>query len=139
MPKQTVDNQPRRMCWNDCRGACHSTSIMQGLDQEMPGSLFLSTQTLNRSVFGWTEAMPPPINQTLHFPPTVTMARIDEAVTRVLVPMFRMGLFERPFLPLNSTANNVTSAEHNGGEKTVSFCPFLYKNDHFTKTGSGQT
>ena len=24
-----------------------------------------------------------------------------------------MGLFDRPYMPLNSTANNVTSAEHN--------------------------
>jgi hypothetical protein len=26
-----------------------------------------------------------------------------------------------------------------GGEKNVLFEPFIYKNDHFTKTGSGQT
>ena len=26
-----------------------------------------------------------------------------------------------------------------GGEKMVVFAPFLYKNDHFAKTGSGQT
>ena len=58
-------------------GACHSTSFMQGLDQEMPGPLFLSTQTLNRSVFGWTETIPPPLNKTIHFPPTATMARVD--------------------------------------------------------------
>jgi hypothetical protein len=25
------------------------------------------------------------------------------------------------------------------GEKNVLFAPFIYKNDHFTKTGSGQT
>ena len=25
------------------------------------------------------------------------------------------------------------------GEKNVLFEPFIYKNDHFTKTGSGQT
>ena len=88
---------------------------MQGLDQEMPGSLFLSTLVLNRSVHGYTKVIPPPVNQTLHFPPTVTMARIDQAVTRVLEPMFRMGLFdsEGQFLPLNTTAKNVTSAAHN--------------------------
>jgi hypothetical protein len=30
---------------------------------------------------------------------------------------------------------------HSGGvsgEKTVLFCPFIYKNDKFAKTGSGQ-
>ena len=32
---------------------------------------------------------------------------------RVLIPMFKMGLFDRPYMPLNSTANNITSAEHN--------------------------
>ena len=94
-------------------GAVHSDSIMQGLDQEMPGSLFLSTVRLNRSVFGWSETLGPPINKSLHFPPTVTMERIDQAVTRILLPMFKLGLFERPFMALNSTANNVTSAEHN--------------------------
>ena len=74
-----------------------------------------SSLVLNRSVHGYTKAIPPPVNQTLHFPPTVTMARIDQAVTRVLEPMFRMGLFDsdRQFLPLNTTAKNVTSAAHN--------------------------
>ena len=73
----------------------------------------LSTQTLNRSVFGWTETVPPPLNKTIHFPPTATMARVDQAAMRVLLPMFKMGIFDRPIMSLNATANNVTSAEHN--------------------------
>jgi beta-glucosidase len=83
------------------------------LDQEMPGSLFFSNQRLNNSVFGYTVNIPPPVNQTLHFPPTVTMTRIDQSVTRILEPMFRMGLFDRPVLPLNTSYTNVTSTEHN--------------------------
>ena len=103
---------------------------MMGLDQEMPGSLWLSTLRLNQSVFGWSKSYPPPLNKTLRFPPTVPMARIDQAVTRVLVPMFKMGLFDREPMLLNSTANNVTSAEHNAVARMLARSSMvLLKND----------
>ena len=94
-------------------GAAHSNSLMQGLDQEMPGALWLSTKRLNQSVFGWSKQYPPPLNRTMHFPPTATMERVNQAVMRVLEPMFRMGLFDRPTPFLNASATNVSSAAHN--------------------------
>eukprot|EP01047_Picozoa_sp_COSAG01_P080451 COSAG01_NODE_15649_length_1315_cov_1.097039_1_plen_227_part_10 len=101
-------------------GAAHSDSLMQGLDQEMPGAQWLSTKRLNESVFGWSKQYPPPINRTIHFPPTATMARVDQAVMRVLEPMFRMGLFDRPIPFLNASATNVSSAAHNSAARKLS-------------------
>lgn len=58
-------------------GATHSTSINEGLDQEMSGGLFFH-QALKLAV---TEGR-------------VAVAKVDESVTRILIPMFEMGLFE---------------------------------------------
>jgi hypothetical protein len=44
------------------------------------------------------------------------------------------------WLTKNSAPMNESEAKVQfGGEKNVLFAPFIYKNDHFTKTGSGQT
>lgn len=101
-------------------GAAHSDSLMQGLDQEMPGAQWLSTKRLNQSVFGWSKQYPPPLNRTMHFPPTATIARVNQAVMRVLEPMFRMGLFDRPIPFLNASATNVSSAAHNSIARRLS-------------------
>jgi len=69
-------------------GATHSMSINEGLDQEMPASQWMSTDRLSRAVYGVDQHGE---NGTI----SVSMARLDQAVTRVLTPMFRMGLFER--------------------------------------------
>eukprot|EP01046_Picozoa_sp_COSAG06_P059774 COSAG06_NODE_12479_length_1375_cov_61.966079_2_plen_48_part_00 len=41
--------------------------------------------------------------------------------------------------PMMLTVENVHDIHHDGGKETRLFEPFIYKNAHFTKTGSGQT
>jgi len=77
-------------------GATHSTvnSANNGLDMEMPDS----------SYFG--SALQQAVNNG-----QVSVNRINDMVTRILVPMFAVGLFDTPH-----TGNlnvNVTSAQHN--------------------------
>lgn len=58
-------------------GATHSTSIMQGLDQEMPGNGSmgdaLKTAVLNGDI---------------------PESAVDDSVLRILTPMYEMGLFD---------------------------------------------
>jgi beta-glucosidase len=75
-------------------GATHSTSINEGLDQEMPSSDFFGESLLAHISDG-----------------SVTTATVNAAVMRVLTPMFSVGLFD-----YNNTAplsTDVTSPEHN--------------------------
>ena len=52
-------------------GACHSASIMQGLDQEMPGDKFMSPDAIKARLGK-----------------DITQAAVDESVMRMLTPMF---------------------------------------------------
>jgi beta-glucosidase len=76
-------------------GATHSTvaSANNGLDMEMPGSDYFGTALTNAVAGG-----------------QVSQATIDDHVRRILVPMFRRGLFDHP---QTGTLNSpVTSAAH---------------------------
>jgi len=76
-------------------GATHSnSSVMAGLDQEMPGSDYLSSDALLSAVK--TGALP--------------ASRIDDAAMRILTPFFTVGAFDRP--NLNTQDSNVSSPEH---------------------------
>jgi beta-glucosidase len=78
-------------------GATHSTSMNAGLDQEMPGAGHMGDALAKLVAAG-----------------NVTAARVDDGVTRVLVPMFAMGLFDEPWLSnKGNLKTNVTSAAHN--------------------------
>jgi beta-glucosidase len=70
-------------------GGTHSASIQQGLDMEMPGADFMNRANLA----------------------TMPTAVIDNAVRRILTPMFQMGLFDTP--NTNKRSANVTSEAHN--------------------------
>jgi beta-glucosidase len=78
-------------------GGTHSTSIVQGLDVEMPGADFMGA-TLAALVQNGT----------------IDVSYVDNAVLRILTPMFAVGLFDafRPDPALNCH-NNVSSAAHN--------------------------
>eukprot|EP00937_MAST-01D_sp_MAST-1D-sp2_P002356 g2356.t1 len=79
-------------------GATHSMSINAGLDQEMPGSGHMSDTALAQAVKA----------------ASVAQAKIDDSATRILTPMFQMGLFDEVWQRNNgSLADNVTSPEHN--------------------------
>eukprot|EP00051_Salpingoeca_urceolata_P028005 m.484425 g.484425 ORF g.484425 m.484425 type:complete len:780 (-) comp23350_c0_seq1:125-2464(-) len=75
-------------------GATHSTSINQGLDQEMPSDGWMGSKLKAAVQAG-----------------TVSIKTIENSVMRMLVPMFQMGLFD---VPNNGTHDaNVTSDAHN--------------------------
>jgi len=77
-------------------GATHSSSINEGLDQEMPGDWFLSNEKL----------------AALLAAGNVSLATVDDSARRILQPMFAARLFDVP--NKNTQANNVTSVAHNG-------------------------
>ncbi|GAB2463282.1 beta-glucosidase [Conyzicola lurida] len=70
-------------------GATHSTTaaIMAGLDQEMPGN-FSPDEQPGTSFFG--QPLIDAVNAG-----EVPIARVDDAVTRILRPMFALGLFDQ--------------------------------------------
>lgn len=73
-------------------GATHSTSIQQGLDQEMPGSTYFGAALLDLVKSG-----------------KIAQSYVDDSVFRILVPMFRLGIFDNP--NPNKITNNVTNNE----------------------------
>jgi beta-glucosidase len=100
-------------------GATHSTTpaIMAGLDQEMPGN-FNPDQQPGTSNFG--QPLVDAVNAG-----EVPMSRIDDAVMRILRPMFALGLFDR-----RPEIQPLPEAEH--GEQARQFAErgmVLLKND----------
>lgn len=93
--------------------ATHSTSLVEGLDQEMPYGLFFDS------------LLELDLDLDLH---NVTVAAIDNAVLNILTPMFAVGLFDHP---LNGTVEaNVTSPAHNTvARKVAAAATVLLKND----------
>jgi len=76
-------------------GATHSTSLTQGLDQEMPGSKYMNEGAITAGLSAGT----------------ITQKRIDDAVMRQLTPMFQVGVFD--LKGYGKLTDNVTSAAHN--------------------------
>jgi len=93
-------------------GATHSMSVNQGLDQEMPGSDFMSEDNLMNAVKSGA----------------VSEDTIDDSVMRMLVPMFKFGIFDNP---TNGTLDvNVTSEAHNALARSLAAAGMvLLKND----------
>jgi hypothetical protein len=81
-------------------GATHSTSIMAGLDQEMPTNLYMGP-ALEKAVQAGT----------------IPVSAVDDSVMRMLTPMFQMGLFDTP--STGDVSRNVTSVAHNQLARTL--------------------
>ena len=83
-------------------GATHSTvdSANNGLDQQMPDDIFYGA-ALKRAVLGGQ----------------VSVGTIDEHVRRILVPMFRQGLFDK--VQKGTWAANVRSPQHDSFSRRV--------------------
>ena len=75
-------------------GATHSTSINRGLDQEMPGSVYMGKALLLALENG-----------------TVSMDTVDKSVLRILTPMYAIGVMDEG-TPRGDKSNDVTSTEH---------------------------
>jgi len=76
-------------------GATHSMSIMKGMDMEMPSAGSMNVEKLTAGIQSGN----------------VTMAAIDDSVTRILTPMFSVGVMDEPVETWSFTKlkNNVTS------------------------------
>jgi len=75
-------------------GATHSTSMNQGLDQQMPDSSHMGANLAAMVKSG-----------------EVSMAKVNDSAVRILWPFFAVGLFDKA--NNNTISNNVTTAEHN--------------------------
>lgn len=75
-------------------GATHSTSINQGLDQEMPSSAYMG------------KALAKALEQG-----TVSMDAVDDSVLRILTPMYAIGVMDEG-TPRGDKEADVTSSEH---------------------------
>lgn len=94
-------------------GATHSASINAGLDQEMPSSSYMS---LEKDL------------GTLIASGNVSMATVNDTTLRILTPLFKMGVFDRP--QTNQTSANVTSVAHNAvARQLAGASTVLLKND----------
>jgi len=102
-------------------GATHSASILEGLDQEMPGGSKMDGAPGDDGVCCHDLCR-------LVENGTVKEATIDASALRVLTPMFQMGLFDRE--PSGAIDANVSSEAHNAAaRKMASASMVLLKNE----------
>ena len=97
-------------------GATHSTSIMQGLDQEMPGPGTGMNTDLKQMVLDGD----------------IPVAAVDDSVLRILTPMYEVGLFDKYTQWTNATRqhDDVTSKEHSAvARELAGAATVLLKND----------
>lgn len=96
-------------------GATHSTSILDGLDQEMPGGVHMGVALQGAVAVG-----------------KVKVSDIDDSVTRILVPLFKYGIFDHAAHWANTSNHgvDVTSPAHSGLARKISAAAtVLCKND----------
>ena len=96
--------------------ATHSTSLAQGLDQEMPGDSFMGPDKVVAQLQKGV----------------ITQADIDQAVSRMLRPMFSVGLFDAPAgsYDVSKHAVNASTAESIAvAKQLVISSAVLLKND----------
>ena len=94
-------------------GATHSTSLMAGLDQEMSGERFMNPTAIKA---GLTSGK-------------MTQAAVDEAVFRQLLPMFAIGLFDRPVNNSAQYTNSTTPARNELARDLSANATVMLKND----------
>lgn len=82
-------------------GATHSLSLEQGLDQEMPGQDYFGQSLLDALANN-----------------SISETTVDDAVMRILVPMFDVGLFDNE--NNNDLSNDVRSEKHSTLTRTLS-------------------
>jgi beta-glucosidase len=97
-------------------GATHSTSIMEGLDMEMPGAGHMNSDKIKAGLGN----------------STITNAAIDDSVTRILQAMFAVGVMDEPASAWDAKKllNNVTTdASVASVRKLSALSTVLLKND----------
>ena len=99
-------------------GACHSASIMLGLDQEMPGQSYMSPEAI-----------------TARLGKDITQAAVDESVMRMLTPMFSVGVMDAhdadpSTWSFHKLSHNVTTEDSvKSARKLAALCTVLLKNE----------
>lgn len=92
-------------------GATHSTSIEQGLDQQMPDDSYMGSLLAQQVLNG-----------------TISSSAIDSSVGRILRPMFQMGIFDTP--NTNTEDADVTSPVASlKAQQLAAAAQMLLKND----------
>lgn len=98
-------------------GGTHSTSIMQGLDMEMPSADFMNEDRLKAGISGGT----------------ITEAAVDDSVFRILLPMFEVGVMDEPLSAWdwNKLSSNTTNDASSASARSLSAkSTALLKNDN---------
>lgn len=96
-------------------GATHSTSIMQGLDMQMPDASYFGAPLLNAVQSG-----------------TIPLSAVDNSVLRILTQMYKFGIFDHPDQWNRTTHQDadVTSPAHSLVARKISAASsVLLKND----------
>jgi beta-glucosidase len=94
-------------------GATHSLSLLQGLDQEMPGDEYFGSVLKTAVESG-----------------DIAISAVDAAVMRILTPMFEVGLFDSN--NTNTLANDVRSEESTKAAREIAAASHvLLKNEGF--------
>lgn len=97
-------------------GATHSTSIMQGLDMEMPSAGFMNEDKIKAGMKTGD----------------ITQAGIDDAVFRILLPMFSVGVMDEPSSVWDWShlaANTTTAASVESARRLSALSTVLLKNE----------
>ena len=100
-------------------GACHSASIMQGLDQEMPGQQYMSPDAIKAKLQS----------------SEISQAAVDESVLRMLTPMFSVGVMDQPegTWDYHKLSANVTTEDSVKAARSLAAqCTVLLKNEKET-------
>jgi len=100
-------------------GATHSTSIMEGLDVEMPSAKFMNADKLTQGISAGN----------------ITQSAVDDAVYRILYAMFAVGVMDEPASAWDwkkQAANSTTEASVKSARKLAAASTVLLKNEHKT-------
>jgi beta-glucosidase len=97
-------------------GATHSTSIMAGLDVEMPAAKYMNADAIKAGVASGN----------------ITTAAIDDSVTRILFAMFKVGVMDEPASAWHWSklaANVTTEASVSSARRLSAASTVLLKNE----------
>jgi len=100
-------------------GATHSTSIMEGLDVEMPSASFMNEDAITKGLAAGA----------------ISQSAVDDSVYRILYAMFAVGVMDEPLSAWDwkkQAANSTTDASISSARTLAQASTVLLKNQHGT-------
>ncbi len=97
-------------------GATHSTSIMEGLDVEMPGAGFMNAEMISAGIAA----------------KNISQDKVDDSVYRILWAMFSVGVMDEPVSAWDwkkQSTNSTTEASVNSARHLAAVSQVLLKNE----------